>query len=141
LVILRKKAVYYFAYASNLNRRQMAERCPDSKPGFTANLPNYRLIFAGWSRQWKGGVASIQRFTGERITGAIYEISDKCLQTLDRHEGYPTNYDHLNVVVFTEAGERIEALTYIKVEQLPETRPSQEYLTVIQQGYRDWDIV
>ena len=35
--------MYYFAYASNLNRKQMGERVPDSKPKFLATLPNSEL--------------------------------------------------------------------------------------------------
>ena len=42
--------MYYFAYASNLNRRQMRERCPDSQAKFVATLRNYKLVFTGWSR-------------------------------------------------------------------------------------------
>ena len=72
--------MYYFAYGSNLDKRQMRERCPDSKPKFAAHLPNYRLIFVGWSRQWRGGVASIRPFRGERVLGAVYEVSDKDLR-------------------------------------------------------------
>jgi len=59
--------VYYFAYGSNLNHKQMLERCPDSQPRFLATLHNYKLVFVGWSRQWRGGIASIKPFRGERI--------------------------------------------------------------------------
>jgi hypothetical protein len=109
----------YFAYGPNLNKKQMLERCPDSKPMFIATLPNYKLIFAGWSRQWRGGVISIKPFRGERVP----------------------NYNRLNITVFDEDGEPIEAMTYIKSQQPEETAPSREYLSVIQQGYRDWRIV
>jgi gamma-glutamylcyclotransferase (GGCT)/AIG2-like uncharacterized protein YtfP len=127
--------VYYFAYASNLNKKQMRERCPGSKPLFTATLPNYKLIFAGWSRQWRGGTASIKPFRGERVRGAIYEVSEECLRRLDRFE---SNYQRFKVTVFGEDNEPIEAITYIKTGQLEETPPSKEYLAVIQQGLRDW---
>jgi len=130
--------VYYFAYASNLNRRQMLERCPDSKPKLMVTLPNYNLIFAGWSRTWRGGVATIRRFGGEKVLGGIYDISEQCLRQLDRYE---EGYDRLKVTVFTEVNEPIEAITYIKSGQLEETQPSKEYLAVIQQGYRDWGLV
>ena len=132
--------MYYFAYGSNLNQRQMLERCPDSKPVFTASLPNYKLVFVGWSRQWRGGIDSIKPFRGERILGAIYEISERDLRRLDKYEGYPGNYNRFKVTVFNEDGEPIEAVTYIKSEQLEETPPGKEYLAVIQQGYRDWGI-
>jgi len=131
----------YFAYGSNLNRKQMLERCPNSKPKFIATLPNYKLVFVGWSRQWRGGVASIRPFRGEKVLGAVYEISDRDLGRLDGYEGYPRSFNRLNVTVFNEDGEPIQAVTYIKAGQSEETRPSPQYLSVIQQGYRDWEIV
>jgi len=133
--------MYYFAYASNLSRKQMSERCPDAEPKFIATLPNYKLIFTGWSRQWHGGVASIKPFRGERVIGGVYEISEKGLRLLDRHEGYPADYDRLNIRVMTEDSDPVEAITYIKRQQSEETRPSPEYLAVIQQGCKDWGII
>ncbi len=133
--------MYYFAYGSNLNQRQILERCPDSKPKFIATLPNYKLVFVGWSRQWRGGVASIRPFRGEKVPGAIYEVSDRDLRRLDSYEGYPNNYNRLNITVFDEGGEPIKAITYIKSGQSEEAQPSKEYVALIQQGYRDWEII
>ncbi len=127
--------MYYFAYGANLNQKQMQERCPDSKPIFTAILPNYKLVFVGWSRQWRGGVASLKSYRGDRVRGAIYEVSEQCLQRLDRHE---SGYNRFRVTVLGEDSEPVEAITYIKAGQLEETPPSKEYLAVIQQGLRDW---
>lgn len=132
--------MYYFAYGSNLNKKQMKERCPDSKPKFTAILPNYKLIFVGYSRNWKGGVASIKPFKGEKVAGAIYEISESDLKKLDRYEGFPDIYNRIRIKVWTDADEPVDAITYIKIEQTPETSPSKEYLAIITQGYRDWGI-
>jgi len=132
--------MYYFAYASNLNRKQVSERCPDAKPRFTATLPNFKLIFTGWSRQWRGGVASIKPLRGEKVMGGVYEISERDLRFLDKQEGYPSIYNRIEVVVFPEDGEPVKALTYIKAEQSEETKPSMEYVVTIQQGYRDWGI-
>ena len=133
--------MYYFAYSSNLNRKQMMERCPESKPMFVATLPNYKLIFAGWSRQWRGGVATIRPFRGEKVLGGIYEVSERDLRRLDSYEGYPGSSHRLNITVFDEDGKPVEALTYIKSGRLEETKPSREYLAIIQQGYRDWTLV
>ena len=133
--------MYYFAYGSNLNKKQMQERCPDSNPLFVATLPNYKLVFVGWSRQWRGSVASIRPFRGEKVLGAVYELSDRDLRRLDSYEGHPGSSNRLNVTVFDEDGESVEAITYIKSEQSEETRPSQEYLSLIQQGCRDWGII
>jgi gamma-glutamylcyclotransferase (GGCT)/AIG2-like uncharacterized protein YtfP len=130
----------YFAYASNLNLQQMLKRCPDAKAKFTAVLPNYKLIFSGWSREWHGSTASIKPFRGEKVMGAVYEISEIGLQKLDRYEDYPNTYDHINVLVIKGDGQAIKALTYIKRRQSDEAKPSPEYLAVIRQGYRDWEI-
>ena len=130
--------MYYFAYGSNLNKKQMLERCPDSKPKLIVTLPNYNLVFVGWSRKWRGGVATIKRFSGGKVPGGVYEISEQCLRRLDRYE---EGYERFKVTVFSEDGEPIEAITYVKAGQLEETPPSREYLSIIQQGYRDWGIV
>ena len=132
--------MYYFAYASNLDRKQMAERCSDAKPKFAVTLPNHELIFTGWSRQWRGGIASIKLHRGARVEGAIYEISERCLRILDKYEGYPTTYTRKNIIVFTGLGDPVEAITYVKIEQSEQTEPSREYLATIQQGYKDWGI-
>jgi len=131
--------MYYFAYGSNLNQRQMLERCPDSKPKFTATLHNYRLVFVGWSRRWRGGIASIRPFRGEKVLGAIYEVSEGDLKRLDRYEG--SDYHRLNVKVNNEDGEPMEAITYINTQQADEPEPSPEYLAIMRQGYKDWRLV
>jgi len=131
--------MYYFAYASNLNRKQMRERCQESTPRFTATLHHYRVVFAGWSRTWRGGVATIRSFRGEKVRGGIYEVSEECLKRLDKHEG--SDYQRLNVIVNNEDNEPIEAVTYINNRQAQESKPSAEYLAIIRQGYKDWRLV
>jgi gamma-glutamylcyclotransferase len=130
--------MYYFAYASNLNKKRMQERYPGSKPVFTAILPNYKLVFVGWSREWHGGKATIKSFRGEKVRGAIYEVTDACLRQLDKFE---IGYTRLNVTVFNEDNQAVQAVTYIKSGQLEETMPSKEYGEIVHQGYRDWRII
>ncbi|MBM3175935.1 MAG: gamma-glutamylcyclotransferase [Chloroflexi bacterium] len=131
--------MYYFAYASNLNRKQMVERAPDSKPKFIATLPNFKLTFTARLGK-QGGVASIRPQKGEKVIGAVYEISEKDLKRLDSYEGYPTIYERRKVLVFTETNEAVEAITYIKNDQSQEARPAAEYLAIIKQGYQDWQM-
>lgn len=133
--------MYYFAYGSNLSKKQMKERCPNSKPVAIVTLHHYKLVFVGWSRQWRGGVASIKPFRGEKILGAIYEISEEDLRRLDKYEGAPDIYNRLKVTVTDDFGELIEAITYVKAGRVEEAQPSKEYLSAIQQGYRDWGII
>jgi gamma-glutamylcyclotransferase len=129
--------VNYFAYASNLNKKQMQQRCPGCKPLYTAVLPNYKIIFTGWSREWHGGKATIKPLRGEKVRGGVYEVTDACLRQLDKHEA---GYSRMNVTVFDEDNQPVQAVTYIKSGQLEETMPSREYGEIIRQGYRDWGI-
>lgn len=129
--------MYYFAYATDLSKKQMQSLCPDAKPKFTAVLPNYKVVFTGWSRVYHGGLATIKSFWGEKVRGAIYEVTDACLRKLDRRE---LGYARLNVTVFDEDNQPVPAVTYIKSGQLEETMPSKEYGEIIRQGYRDWGI-
>jgi gamma-glutamylcyclotransferase (GGCT)/AIG2-like uncharacterized protein YtfP len=131
------KAFFYFAYASNLNRKQMGERCPDAKVRFTAVLPNYKLVFAGWSRVWHGGTATLKPFRGEKVRGAIYEVTEACMKQLDKYE---VGYARMNVTVYDEDNQPHPAVTFIKSGRLEEVFPSKEYAAVIKQGYRDWGI-
>ena len=133
--------MYYFAYGSNLNRQQMKERCPEGQPKLSATLHHYRLIFAGWSRQRRGGTASIKPMRGERLLGGIYQITESDLKRLDRYEGCPQEHDRINVIVNTEVGEPLDVFTYIRKRQPEETKPSAKYLKIIQQGYRDWGLI
>jgi gamma-glutamylcyclotransferase len=127
--------VFYFAYASNLNKKQMQERCPDSRPKFTAILPNYKLLFSGWSRAWHGGTATIKPFRGEKVRGAIYEVTEAGMRQLEKHE---LGYSRMNVTVFDEDNQPHQAVTFIKSGQVVDALPSKEYAAVIKQGYRDW---
>jgi len=131
----------YFAYGSNLNRKQMRERCPESKPVTIATLPNYKLAFTGWSRQWRGGTANIKGFQGEKVLGAVYEVNEKDMRRLDKHEGCPGTSTRLDIIVFTENGDPTEAVTYIKPSQTEETKPAPQYIAIMKQGCKDWRII
>lgn len=129
--------MYYFAYASNLNKKQMQERDPEARPRFKATLPNYKLVFTGWSRQLRGGCANLRSSRGDRVRGAVYEVSDTGMRRLEKHEA---GYTRLNVTVFDEDNEPHEAVTFINSAQRDDSVPSREYAEVIRQGYKDWGI-
>lgn len=128
--------MYYFAYASNLNLQQMKERCPDSITISTATLHHYQVVFTGWSRYWRGGIATIRPLRGSRVRGGIYQVSEECMKRLDKYEG--PEYQRLNIIVNNEDNEPVEAITYINTSQSRESKPSSQYLDTIRQGYRDW---
>ncbi len=132
--------MYYFAYAADMDRKLVENQCPGCKARFSATLPNYKLIFSGWSKPWNGAMASIKTFRGDRVSGAVYEVTDAHIRKLDIMYNYPSLYDRIKVLVWDDAGKSTEAFTYIKKQQGDEAKPSRELMARIQQGYRDWDI-
>ena len=86
----------YIAYGSNLNRAQMALRCPDAKVVGTGEIKDYELLFRG---NRNGAVATVEPKKGESVPVLIWEISPRDEFNLDRYEGYPRLYgrsDHWN---------------------------------------------
>lgn len=95
----------YFAYGSNMNSKQMQERCPGSKPLIPATLKDYRLT--------ERKKADIDPEPGSVVYGEMYEITEEHITNLDNKEGYPTCYTKKEVEIETAEGETYQAFTYI----------------------------
>src|SRR5436309_7522291 len=52
---LRRIAMLYFAYGSNLDPEQMSARCPSHRVIGLAELKEHRLVFPLFSPRWGGG--------------------------------------------------------------------------------------
>ncbi len=131
----------FFAYGAALSRKYMAERCPECKPKVSATLSGYQLVFTGWSRVSHGGTASLKPMRGTRVKGGVYEVPDSALKKLDVVEGFPGKNIKQNVTVNTETGESLACFTYVPAHPTDESKPAPEYLTLLQQGYRDWGLI
>lgn len=131
----------FFAYGSSMVKKRMKSLCPKAKPKYQAVLPNYKLIFTGWSREFKSSTATVCQARGERVLGAVWEISEIDLKKLDRYQGYPAAYDRMNVLVIKDDGSAEKVITYIKRNKTDTAQPSPEYLSVIKQGYKNWGII
>ncbi len=85
----------YFAFGSNLHKKQMKRRCKDSKYIGCYTLKNYKLSFrtGNWSGgKMEGGVADVERKKNSKVLGAIYKISKKDEKKLDIYEDFPFLY-------------------------------------------------
>lgn len=93
----------YFAYGSNLCVQQMARRCPGTAdPEAVAPQPA-TLADHDWLINERG-VATIEPFTGSRVHGVLWDVSDHDLATLDSAEGVPVRYRRDRMTVETAAG-------------------------------------
>ena len=132
--------MYYFAYATDLNKRQLKGICPNAQPLFKAILPNFKLIFIGWSRKTRGGTASVKPYQGEKVPGAVYELSTLDLQRLDKEMDSPAERTRVTALVIGEDGDSAKATFYVNKKQSEETEPARDYLMEIRDGYKEWNL-
>lgn len=126
----------YLAYGSNLNKRQMAHRCPTAKFICTSVLEGYELLFRGGHGS---AVANIEPKKDNSVPVGIWEIADRDEKALDIYEGYPQLYRKESVKVKVN-GKKQEVMVYIMNEGKPLNAPSLYYYNVIEEGYCDCDI-
>ena len=128
--------MFYFAYASNMNKQQMADRCPGCKFLKRAYLENYKYFYDEHPESKIGAKANIAPAKGEAVWGALFEINGNHLESMDHYEGYPKLYQREIVIVKDDGGESYEAWVYFRKPQKPATPPAQ-YLETVKQGARD----
>ena len=128
---------FYLAYGSNLNKRQMARRCPDAEPFGTVYIPDYALTFRGNFRGM--GVANIEPCKGSIVQAGLWKISAADEESLDIYEGYPHLYDKKDMDVVCD-GQVVRAMVYIIRMGLKYAKPSEDYLGIIEQGYKDFGL-
>lgn len=94
--------IYYFAYGSNMDPKQMAERCPNSKLIGKAYLSDYKLGFTHYSNNQKSAAADIIVTKNECVWGLVYELIKEDLDNLDKREGHPNIYRRIKEIVFLQ---------------------------------------
>jgi gamma-glutamylcyclotransferase len=125
-----------FAYGSNLDERQMLDRCPSAVVEARASLANHALVFGGYSVRWDSAVASLARVKGARVDGVLYRISPEDLTRLDRFEGNPFAYERRQKLVVDEHGRRRRAQVYLQpAEALERWTPGDRYFRVLWRAY------
>ena len=128
------KRYYYLAYGSNLHMEQMMERCPDAIKIGIAVIPDYELLFRSNS---KAGVATIEPCKGSSVPVGVWGVSVRDEISLDRYEGWPWLYEK-EIFQVELHGKEINALVYIMTPGHRIAPPSDYYLNVIKEGYRDF---
>ena len=117
----------YFAYGSNLHRKQMKRRCKNSRFISCHILKNYQLVFRS-----KYGAADIQKKKGSSVLGAIYDINKADEKKLDAYEEFPKVYVKKYFKIW---GKKV--MFYYMSGKTKQTKPSRRYLSSIIQGYKD----
>jgi phage replication-related protein YjqB (UPF0714/DUF867 family)/gamma-glutamylcyclotransferase (GGCT)/AIG2-like uncharacterized protein YtfP len=116
----------YFAYGSNLNVTQMAQRCPDATDPRPATLADHDWLIN------ERGVATVEPLDGAQVHGVLWQVSDHELKVLDSAEGVPVRYHRDRMTVQTDAGPE-EAWVYVDHRVEPGA-PREGYLERIIDG-------
>jgi len=120
----------YFAYGSNLNLFQMKRRCKDSVFLKKYELKGYKLNFRSKYR-----AADIEKSKNSVVPGALFEISKSDEKKLDVYEDYPILYKKLYFKYYNNT-----VMTYIMVNKTEFRYPTERYLNVVKQGYKDCNL-
>ena len=120
----------YFAYGSNLNLFQMKRRCKDSIFLKKYELKGYRLNFRSKYR-----AADIEKSKNSLVPGALFEISKSDEKKLDVYEDFPILYKKLYFTYYSK-----KVMTYIMVNKTEFRYPTERYLNVVKQGYKDCNL-
>ena len=129
---------YYLAYGSNLNKEQMAHRCPDAKPVCGYIVMNYQPVF-------RRGFLTIEPKKGAKVPCGIWEISDQDEKNLDRYEGFPRFYRKERFLAMVPdpeelTGKLVTVLAYVMNDGFPLEVPSDHYFYTVMHGYSDFSL-
>lgn len=117
----------YIAYGSNLNLKQMQQRCPNSRPVETAMLRNYELEFRG--------VATIVPKKNAVVPVLLWQISPQDERNLDRYEGFPNLYRKETYEIDLDR-HKVSGMAYV-MNGGQIAAPNIHYYCTIAQGYRE----
>lgn len=134
-----------FAYGSNLNLRDLELWCqrlgrPPAlmvRPGVPAYLPDHEVVFDYLSSSRKGGVLDLRPSVGRIVPGALFEVTEEDLRTLDLKEGVPLIYHRVEKKVLLADGREVMARAY---EVAPGYRlpapvaPAEAYVRIVAEG-------
>ena len=119
----------YFAYGSNLNHFQMKRRCKDSKYIKKINLKGYSLTFRS---KYRAADIEFKKNSISIVPGGLYEISRSDEKKLDIYEDYPILYKKMYFNYYNKI-----VMTYLMPKKTIFRYPTERYLNVIKQGYKD----
>ena len=118
----------YLAYGSNLNKRQMAYRCPTAKPVGAALLYGWELCFRGVADIVKSEDPNMMLPVG------IWEIEPADEYELDIYEGYRDDGSGLYDKIIVSG-----IMTY-QMTRREIAKPAQSYFNTILEGYHDFGL-
>jgi gamma-glutamylcyclotransferase (GGCT)/AIG2-like uncharacterized protein YtfP len=134
---VKTKQKLYFAYGSNLLRKQMMHRCPHCRYIGLARLAGWKFEYDGICDDWSNmAVGNIVKSPNNEVWGAVYTLCESDINKLDGYEDYPTDYSRQSVAVSVQpSGVKEHAFVYTRPAQKL-GQPSKRYEQTILTGAR-----
>ena len=126
----------YFAYGSNLLPQRLLKRCPSAKEIGKATARGYDIDFSKVSKDGSGKATLVEDQRAQ-TPGALYEICDRELHSLDQAEDVGNRgYDRVNKlkIEMDGSGEGLEAVSYIANHRDHGLAPYDWYLALVLAG-------
>jgi hypothetical protein len=120
----------YISYGSNLNKRQMRQRCSTARPLGKFYLTDAKLVFRG--------AADVEYSPGDKVPCGLWAINQADEAALDRYEG--AGYYKETGVVIEYCGRPRNTLMYLMRSSDGIMPPSQHYADIIRRGYKDFEL-
>lgn len=114
----KQPRIFYFAYGSNMNRRQIYTRLPNAVDLGAALLRGWRVV--------ERKTADIEPCRGAETPGVLYAVTVPDIARMDAFEGFPTVYTRKIVRVLHQGRPR-SVLTYRMTPQTVAERAGQPY--------------
>lgn len=134
----------YFAYGSNLNLKDLAKWCQTiGRPpaltgvGTPAYLPDHDLVFDYDSPSRKGGVLDLRPSIARVVPGALFEVDEGELKTLDIKEGVPLIYRRVQKRLLLADGRELEGIVYEVAREYRSPTPvppNPAYVQIVAEG-------
>jgi gamma-glutamylcyclotransferase (GGCT)/AIG2-like uncharacterized protein YtfP len=119
--------MFYFAYGINTNQDSMRYRCPGAISMGAATLLDHEFRFARHADVVPADSS---------VDGVLWLIDTDHLALLDHLEGYPYYYDR-DILPVQYQGNIVMAECYRMQPDNPDDYPSQEYLNMLSEGYKE----
>ena len=124
-----------FCYGSNsIKQLQQRLHINEKISWKKAYINNYARIFAGYSKRWNGGIASIFPCNGKKVYGILVKLKFEDLELLNSYEsGY-----HLKIIdVCVNSNNIVKSFVYVKNNNKFKRLPSEAYMNAINSMLND----
>ena len=124
---------FYFAFAANMDKAGMAERCPDAQALCLARLQGWRYVITG------DGMGAAVRDDQCVIHGVLWRCTQADMAALDAFESVDDGlYSQITVPVISEEAPR-EAIIYVSPNP-QEGAPRPGYQELVVAAARSWSL-